>query len=266
LSRIGVLKAIGRTGKAKGGRAFDEEFGLPVFLTAQNLKQFITKELEENSRPINFFPKGGAPVMGYKAELLPQICEVFLKLRDEGKPAKMQAHIIKQADILMRGLARVGIIALVDEATGFQKDRGRNALAEILEKFVAKELQEWTRAFPIEFYEEIFRLRGWPFDPATMRSPRILGKYTNDIVYARLAPGVLDELKRKTPVVDGRRKHKMYRWLTGEIGHPKLMAHFEGLKIIMRDCDSWPDFLKKLNRHYPIIETTELGFKVQVVK
>jgi hypothetical protein len=266
LSRIGVLKAIGRTGKAKGGRAFDDEFGLPVFLTAKNLKPFITNELAENSKPSVFIPLGsGAPIMGYKAELLPQICEVFLKLRDEGEPLANQMPIVKQSDILMRGLAHVGIIALVDEATGYQFDRARDALARILERFIAKELQPWTRSFPLEFYQHIFRLRNWPFDPDTMKSPRVLGKYTNNIVYARLAPGVLDELRKKSPVVDGRRKHKLYRWLTGDVGHPKLLAHLEGVKIIMRESETWEGFLQKLNKHYPIIETTELGFQVQVM-
>jgi hypothetical protein len=52
--------------------------------------------------------------------------------------------------------------------------------------------------------------------------------------------------------------------VTGEIGHPKLLAHFEGLKIIMRDSDTWDEFMKKLNRHYPIIGTTELGFDIEL--
>ena len=54
LSRIGFLKAIGRTGKAKGGRKYDQEFQLPVFLTANNIKPFIDEDLKENSEPIVF--------------------------------------------------------------------------------------------------------------------------------------------------------------------------------------------------------------------
>ena len=116
----------------------------------------------------------------------------------------------------------------------------------------------------MEFYEHIFRLRGWPFDPSTMQSPRVLGKYTNNIVYARLAPGVLEELRKKSPPVDGRRKHKFYRWLTGDVGHPRLLAHLEGVKIIMRESTTWDVFLQKLDKHYPIIETTELGFDISL--
>jgi hypothetical protein len=39
---------------------------------------------------------------------------------------------------LLRGFARVGIIALVDEATGFQRDRTKDALSKILEAYIAK--------------------------------------------------------------------------------------------------------------------------------
>jgi hypothetical protein len=88
---------------------------------------------------------------------------------------------------------------------------------------------------------------------------------TNNIVYARLVPGLLDELRAKSPVIDGRRKHKLDRWLTGDVGHPKLLAHLEGVKIIMRESETWEGFLQKLNKHYPIIEITELGFQVQVM-
>ena len=96
----------------------------------------------------------------------------------------------------------IGIIGLVDEATGYQGIRAKRALATILEEFIAEELQPWTKTFPYEFYEEIFRLKGWP-GPDGVKRPSVIGHYTNDIVYARLAPGVLDELKQMICVFCG---------------------------------------------------------------
>ena len=113
----------------------------------------------------------------------------MLSARDTGKLLKSQIHIAAQCELIMRGLARVGIIALVDEATGFQRIREERALATILEKFIAKDLQPWTKTFPYEFYMEICRLKGWPSISAIKR-PSVIGRYTNDIVYERLAPGV----------------------------------------------------------------------------
>jgi hypothetical protein len=87
-----------------------------------------------------------------------------------------------------------------------------------------------------------------------------------DIVYKRLAPGVLEQLRNKNPLVEGRRKHKHFQWLTGDIAHPKLLAHLEGVKILMRESDTWEEFQKKLDRHYPIYETLDLGFVIEKAK
>jgi hypothetical protein len=268
LTQSGFMKALGRARQAKGRAYYDSDVNMPAFLTAKNLKPFIPKDLEKTSSQIEFrqVGKGGPRAFGYPAELLPAVCEVFLKARDAGELAPTQAHIAKQAEFLIRGLANVGIVALVDEATGFQDVRTKNALAEILEQFIAKELQAWTRTFPVEFYKNIFRLRGWPFNPDSVKRPGVIGKYTNDIVYDRLAPGVLAELKRINPRVDGRRKHKHYNWLTGEVGHPKLLAHLEGVKLLMKLSPTWEQFRSLLDEHYPKISTTDLGFDVEVRK
>jgi hypothetical protein len=263
LSQRGLQTSIGL---GTGGGTFGAH-RMARIIERLNLKSNKHNQLLARiNAPIIFKPlRGGQNAYGYEATILPDVCDYVLACRDEGliggaRSSKMAAA----CDALVRALARVGIIALVDEATGYQYDRARNALAKILEKFIAKELQPWTRAFPIEFYEHIFRLRQWEFDPASMKSPRVLGKYTNNIVYARLAPGVLDELRRKEPVIDGRRKNKLYRWLTGEIGHPKLMAHLEGVKIIMRESNTWEEFLGKMDKHYPIMTTVELGFEIEL--
>ncbi|WP_082081254.1 P63C domain-containing protein [Methylocucumis oryzae] len=103
------------------------------------------------------------------------------------------------AETLIRGFARVGISALVDEATGYQKDREKDALAKILEAFVAKELQPWIKTFDHEFYENMFRLRGIPYPPKNSNyKPSYFGHLTNDIVYRRLAPGVFRCFKRRS--------------------------------------------------------------------
>jgi hypothetical protein len=49
-----------------------------------------------------------------------------------------QLGIAAKCEILVRGFARMGIHRACDEATGFQRDRAKNALAKILEDFVAK--------------------------------------------------------------------------------------------------------------------------------
>ena len=252
LSRIGFIQAIGRKGKAKGGRKYDNEFKTPVFLTAKNLKPFISKELQENSRPIIFKTRQGTEAIGYKAELLPQVCNVFLEADDADSILKTQEHIVAQCKILIRGFATVGIAALVDEATGYQNDRARDALQKILEQYIAKELMKWTKTFPDEFYRQLFRLRNWRYSYTSIKRPALVGKLTNDLIYERMAPGVLDELKKLNPkTLKGTRKHRHHQWLTQQAGHPKLREHIASVITLMKASARWDDFKRLINRALP---------------
>ncbi len=101
----------------------------------------------------------------------------------------------------------------VDEATGYQEIRDREALQEILQKYISGALLEWTKTFPIEFYKGIFRLNGWQWNGGKM--PSVVGTWTNDLVYDRPAPGVLEELQRLNPVTEkGYRRYQHHRYLT----------------------------------------------------
>jgi hypothetical protein len=202
--------------------------------------------------PIVFRPPSGPVAHGYEATALADLCDVVLAARKAGILQKQQQHIADQCEILLRGFATVGIIALVDEATGYQQDRARNALAEILEKFIAKELQPWIRTFPPDFYQEMFRLRGLDFPKDSVKRPQYFGLLTNDMVYKRLAPGVLEELRRVTPKSEsGRRKHRYFQKLTSNIGYPKLREHLGSVVTIMKLSDTWDDFVENLDRLHP---------------
>ena len=260
------------------GRGMQEVLGLgqshgallKEFVTHNNIKPFIDNELAmELDSPLRFIRpgRGGIPAVAFEATILPKVCDAVLEARKRNpKLTKRQADIADQCETITRVLSKVGIIALVDEVTGYQYDRTRTALAEILEKFIAKELQGWTRTFPTEFYEQIFRLKNWKFDPKSVKRPQVIGHYTTDIVYRRLAPGVVDELKRLSPKVDGRRKNKLFQWLTGDIGHPKLRSHLDGVLALMKASDNWLQFRQFLKKAFPKFEKTELGFEIETLE
>jgi len=152
----------------------------------------------------------------------------------------------------MRGLAKVGIVALVDEATGYQVVRDRQDLHKILAAYISKELLPWAKRFPDEFYQQMFRLRGWSFDPETGKKPILAGKLTEKIVYKKLPPGVLDELKKKNPKNnEGRRRHKYFQFLTKDIGNPHLEKHLLISTALMRASRTWKEFLRLLERAVP---------------
>lgn len=229
---------------------------LPPFLSANNLKPFISEELQEVTTPIKFKSISGGGYKGYSygynASLLPAVCDIYLQARKAGVLLKNQLHYADQCEILVRGLAETGIVGLVDEATGYQHIRDHDALQKILELFISKELMKWQKRFPDEYYEQIFRLKRWQYKGRGFNPPQLVGRYTNDIVYDRLAPGVLEELESKNPKDEkGKRLHKHHQWLTEDIGHPALRDHLSGIIALMRAAPNWTNFKRMLERSYP---------------
>jgi hypothetical protein len=250
LSLGGMVSALGMSIGSAGGKQGDR---LYQFATGKGISPFVSSDLLSRMKsPVSFrAPTGGTAASGYEATILPDLCDAVLAARDAGALRSDQMHIAKQCEILVRGLARVGIIALVDEATGYQKDRAKDALAKILEAFIAKELQPWVKTFPAEFYEQMFRLREMEFPSGSVQRPRYFGLLTNDIVYKRLAPGVLAELKRVTPRnEEGRPTAKYFQSLTANTGYSKLKEHIGAVIALMKISDTWDDFMRLLDKHY----------------
>ena len=251
LSQRGFLSGIGRS-ESRPARPVSGGEHFPDFLAAKNLSPFIDTDLAAASTPIPFqFPGGGTTAFGYRATLLPQVCGVYLAARAAGALFSNQRHVAERAEVLVRALATVGIIGLVDEATGYERIREERALAKILEKFLDDELQVWTRTFEFSFYKQIFRLKGWG-SAAGVKRPQIIGHYTNNLVYDRIAPGVLAELRERNPTLpQGWRKNRHHQWFTPEFGHPKLRMHIEGVTALMRAAGNWESFKRALDRAYP---------------
>ena len=253
LAQRGMVSGLGM---ARGGSSHGGGDRLAHFVNQKTLSPFISKKLiSVTTNPLRFRTPKGALANGYPATLLVDICDAVLEARSSGVWSQQQKHIGDRAEILIRGLAAVGIIALVDEATGYQRLREERALATILEKFIAKELQPWTKTFPYEFYKQIFRLKDWP-GPDGVKKPSVIGHYTNDFVYARIAPGILKELREKNPVMSsGRRRSTHHQWFTPSVGHPKLKEHLAAVTALMRASPNWNAFTRSLNRAFPKINT-----------
>lgn len=252
ITQAAMMTAIGRNRRISKKPGEDEN--LPTILRAQALRPFLTDEFVEEARPISFLKPEGPRAYGYRAEVLPQLCEIWLEARAQGLLVESQQQIAQAAERIVRGLARVGIIALIDEATGYQDERARDALAKILEAYVAKDLQPWVKTFDVEFYKEMFRLRGLEFDPTRMEKPGYFGHLTNNVVYKRVAPGVFAELKSQRAKDEKKRRARMHQQFTAEVGHPKLREHIASVTTIMKLSDSWEDFEEKLNRVHPILD------------
>lgn len=246
ISGRGLTAAIGMKGRGQGvGRISAHK------LINTNKNNDLIVAIDTPIKFVGRSPKGVEASDGYEATVLQETCEALLKARDEGllmtEQDRRYAHF---ADTLIRAFARVGIIALVDEATGYQKDRAKDALAKILEAYVAQELQPWIKTFDASYYEGMFRLRGLPYPPEHSHlRPQYFGKLTNDIVYRRLAPGVLAALKAEG--VKAEKKGKLHQHLTAGYGRQELLKHLGSVDALMRLSKTWPDFMDKLNQISP---------------
>lgn len=214
------------------------------------------------SQPLRFLlPENGRRYcVGYEAGLLGEICNAIMDAKEAGLLKKSQYLISKRCEIIARVLSKVSITTLVDEATGYEEVRSRLALEGILSKYMSKELLSWTLRFPDEFYRELFRLRNWQWRDITNLRPSSLGRLMLDIVYERLSPVVLEELKKKTPKKVGDYKN-CSKSATLDVGHPALNNHLYAVTALMRASVSWDVFKRAVQRAFPKQENHYQDFR-----
>jgi hypothetical protein len=248
ISGRGMTKAIGMKGRGQGiARIADHKALKPFF--SKELKVAIENPIQfvgPSSRRIN-------PTYGYEATILHDLCDAILTARENGVlKTEHDQRYAYFAEVLIRSFAKIGIIALVDEATGYQYDRDRNALYKILDAYVAKELLPWAKRFPDEYYQELFRLRGWRYSPMSVARPQYVGKLTNDLIYDRLPPGIKEELQRKNPITEKRwRRHRHHQYLTVDLGVPHLEKLLVATIALMKASPNWSTFKRLFVRAFP---------------
>ena len=234
------------TGNKKGG--------LQRYLNPPNLQPFLpekfkNKTLDQATYVVELF---GKKAHGFEGEDIVDICKMYLEARKKKAILPNQQHLADRAEIIVTALAKTGITALIDEATGYQRIRARDALQAYIAKVIRKELAAWTKKFPDEFYEEMYRLKKWQWFVNSTKHPMLAAKYTADIVYSRLGPGILDELQKLNPRTEkGRRRNKHHQWLTDDVGHPQLAQHLYAVISLMKVSDSWEQFKRLLDRALP---------------
>jgi hypothetical protein len=252
-----VLKVFGR--KQMGAAKYQ---GISPILTSKKLEEFVEADEISKLTPMQYIAKNGREVNGYPAEAMQILCEVYLRARDAGALTDGQLHLAIQADIIIRSLAKTGVVALIDEATGFQYEREKDALQKVLAAYISDEYLQWQRKFPRKFYQELFRLCGWEFDPLTVKRPQYLGKLTNKYVYDLLPQGVLERLKEVNPKNEkGVRSRKHHQHLTEETGQVHLERHLTKIITLFEISDDFNALDLHVNRVFRDIDQLSLGLK-----
>lgn len=238
----GIQKAIGYDSKSgQWMNSFCKMDGVSSYLCASD--NSISERL---SKPIKFKRNnaGGSQstANGYEVTLLVDICSAIIDANRAG--VFDNDVIVRNADIIIRSVAKVGIIALVDEATGYQYERENDELQKILKAYISEELLPWQKRFPDIFYKELFRLNGWDYTVNGIKKrPGIIGKWTNTFIYEELPNGVLEELKKKTPKSEsGNRTNRYHQLLTTDIGEPNLEKQINKVITLFQVSDNMKQF------------------------
>ena len=234
------------TGNKKGG--------LSRYLRASNLAPFTPEKFKnaDFDETAIVFEMDGRKAHGFEAEDIVDICKMYMQARQAGGLLSSQIHLAAQSEIIVLSLAKVGIASLIDEATGYQEVRDRHALQALLDRYLLQEYAAWAKRFPDEFFKEMFRLKKWAYPTVGGAKPGVVGHYINNLVYERLAPGLLRELEEKNPKGDsGHRKAKHHQWLSDDVGHPALSAHIHSTIAFMRAAADWDQLMHLMDRAFP---------------
>lgn len=211
--------------------------------------------IEAVENPIRFLSTDSIPAHGYNGDIIVDFCRAILRARRAGCLAGAALEYADQAERLLEAVAKTGIAALIDEATGYQEIRDRKALEGLLDRYLLKEFSPWAKRFPDEFYKEIFRLRNWKWSGMMIKRPQCIGTYTNDLVYERLEVGILEELKVRNPWMPEKKRRAGHHHclLTEDIGVPALAQHIYTLIVLMRGFKDgrWGEMVDFLDQTLP---------------
>lgn len=253
ISDRGVSRAMGtkRGGSHWKRMKEDGALALPPYLSAKNLQAFIPNDLIYIlTHPIRYrATKSGAIGNGLLATAFPKVLRVWQEAYDAGALKPVQYHIGQQAKRLLEGLDEVAIVALIDEATGYQEIRRHDELQQILGAYVLPEHRPYLKSVPKEFFDELFRVYGWD-RRSDNRGPRYAGKLLRQLIYEQLPDPVLPELDKTNPANENyQRKRKHFQHLTPEIGKNHLQSQLAGVMALLRASPSKkPDVFKALFR------------------
>lgn len=261
IAQKSIMESLGRS-PSSGRRTRNDN--RPPFIEAGNLQKYITPELREKMGRIEYRVPGSRTTrFGYNAEILPDVCELYLLARKDDALLANQLKTAEAAEVLIRTLAKVGIIALVDEATGYQDKRAKDELQLLLEKYVAEEFRPWVKTFPEAFFKQIYRLHGWEFKPGNVHHPSYVGKFINKYVYDALPSGVTARLRELNPITTEKRSRARKHHQHIPSGQPrehldKTILQVTTLMEVSRDKQEFEAFHGRLNTTKPHQEIMDI--------
>lgn len=232
-----VFKAFDRV-----PRSNNRLINIPAFMDAKNLQSYINQEFMGLIKPIEYFD-GKSEKVGYNARIITKMCKMYLDARRDGVLTSKQLHLAEKSEILQSAFADLGVITLIDEATGFQRDRSHDALRLLLERYISEGMRRWIKTFPDSFFRELDKL----YDNETTKSqkrPQYYGNFINRYVYDPIEHGYIKQKLDALNITDkGKRKARFHQWLSDE-GKQVLTRQIGRVEMLMELCPDIDAFKK----------------------
>lgn len=237
--------------KSKGGNAFMRT------MSRKGIRSVLAESLiEKIENPITFKPLRGDSADGYEAEDLIEVCDALIEARNQRTLTTSQGFLALQAEIIIRSAAKIGIIALVDEATGFV-DKTKDEYRRLFDQFIRNEFRQWEKEFPDKFFDMLYRLYGLRRErPDSNKHPQFFGHFIRRYIYYPLANSngaILEQLEEKNPVVyvGGGRKYRFFQYLADEVGMPAFRQHLWQVVGIGEAASNKHQFKQGFYRAFP---------------
>lgn len=243
----GILDALSM---ARGGAMVRGMNRLELFAAQNRLSPFVSKELLARIADPIKFRVGNSTAHGFEADVLIDMAEAVIAADNAGVLQKQQSAIAHRCRVITSSLTRLGLIALIDEATGYQQKRDADDLQKILSAYLLPEHRPWAQVVPEEFTSEVYRVYGWK-RKAQNRGPRYAGKLIRQLIYEKMPKPVLPALDERNPADNNhRRKKKHHQFLTKEHGLDHFRSQIITVMTLLRVSSSKDEFKANLRRFY----------------
>ena len=195
---------------------------LEDYIGVKALKDFVNSDLVLEETVEFFIPGTGFRGRGITAEQFEGILSGYVRALQAGAlKTDRQKEIAVTCAVLSASFLKLGIVALIDEATGYQYERAADALELKFKAYVAEELRAWEKTFPDELWEMFGRLTNWK--GSLHKRPKWWGHLVNELIYEAMDADIAKYLKDNKPKpFHGQNYHQ---WLTEDVGLKALIPH-----------------------------------------
>lgn len=224
------------------------------YLAASNIQKYLPERLIPlNDELHDRVPQGVVSFYlndklekGYNSEDFMDVCIAFIEAGYYGDLTDVQKEISINANKYIMACAKVGITALIDEATGYQNLREDNALQLKLKFFLSDQLRDWEKTFPDELWRQFGRLTNWK--GSIHSRPQYWGKLVNELIYECLDEDLAKYLKENKPMMPSNTKY--HQWLNENYGVRALTEHIWQIIGMARGCENIHELKMLANKEF----------------